>query len=766
MKLLRYRGGLRSRVVGVLAAVLVPLVVLTGLFVTSRYDAERDQARAEMTETVGQIRTRYDVWLAKTEGFLASLSTVLTVTNIDGAANCDGFRDGLATSSIAVTNVLVADTNGDIRCSMNPIPAEVPRNLAGRASFRAARDRRAFQVLTLDEGVVGQLRRLPVAYPWMDGERFRGVILAPVEPAELAKILDSVSLPPAWTATVYDRVGSVAARSGGGPSLVGTNQANQAVFRAATRPDASPSFEVEGIDGVRKLHSTTWVSVAGAGRPLLIVVGSPVSVVYRDANQVRTTTLIALTVGLAIVAGISLGGAELLVLRPVHMLQDRIERTAGGEVEALTGEIKGVRELRTLSEAFGTMTASLQERASRIETSERRLRTMAETGPAVTFLLDPVTQGFVEMSGQVEEFLGVTPEMILADPQVGFGRLSPDSLTRWGSALAECIDLETSVVVDLELCRAGDVWGWIRVHLRAARDAEGALLGVQGVTFDITDQVATKEELAQMNVVLEERVRARTAELSLLNTELARVNRGLADANEELVAFSYSVSHDLRAPLRAISGFAQLLAVDHGYRLDEEGLRLLGRVQAAAERMGMLIDDLLGLAQVGRSLLDIRPIDLTGLAHEVVDERVGDEPDRSAKVTVQDGLAVRGDPTLVRVLVDNLVENAWKFTGNEQLAVIDIGALPGPDDQGRQVFFVRDNGAGFDMTYVDKLFQPFQRLHAPQEFEGTGIGLAIVARIVARHGGRVWATSELGRGTTVFFQLAEAPSEIEVDPWL
>ncbi len=761
--MLRHRGGLRSRVVGVLAAVLVPLVVLTGLFVTSRYDAERDQARAEMTETAGQIRTRYDVWLAKTEGVLASLSTVLTVTSIDGAANCDGFRDGLATSSIAVTNVLVVDPNGDIRCWKNPIPAEVPRNLADRASFRAARDRRAFQVLTLDEGAVGQLLRLPVAYPWMDGERFRGVILAPVEPAELAGILGSVPLPHAWTATVYDRVGSVAARAGAGPSPAGTNRADQAVFRAATRTDAAPSFEVEGIDGVRRLYASTSVTIPGAGRSFLVVVGSPVSVVYQDAIRVRNATVMALALGLAIVLGTSLASAELVVLRPVHVLQTRVERTAGGEVEALAGEIKGVRELRTLGEAFRTMTASLQDRASLLETSERRLRTMAETGPAVTFLLDPETQDFVEMSGQVQVLLGVTPEDILEDPQVGFGRLTPDGLARWQGALNECLGLETSVGFDLQLLRAGDSWGWIRVHVRAARDAEGKLLGVQGVALDITDRVVAQEELTQMNVVLEERVRARTAELSLLNTELARVNRGLANANEELEAFSYSVAHDLRAPLRAISGFAQLLAVDHADRLDKEGLRLLGRVQAAAERMGTLIDDLLGLAQVGRSVLDIRPIDLTRLAREVVDQRVGAEPDRSAKVTVQDGLVVRGDPTLVRVLVDNLVENALKFTGNEQIAVIDFGALAAPDGQGSEVFFIRDNGAGFDMTYVDKLFQPFQRLHTPQEFEGSGIGLAIVARIVTRHGGRVWATSELGKGTTVFFQLAEVPSESEID---
>jgi PAS domain S-box-containing protein len=234
-------------------------------------------------------------------------------------------------------------------------------------------------------------------------------------------------------------------------------------------------------------------------------------------------------------------------------------------------------------------------------------------------------------------------------------------------------------------------------------------------------------------------------------TERRRAEEEIRALNQELEAFSYSVSHDLRAPLRAIDGFSQALLEDCGDRLDEQGRDHLRRVRAATQRMAQLIDDMLTLSRVTRAELRREIVDLSKLAEEIAAELRRADPDRTAEVEIEPGLVAAGDPRLLRVLVVNLLSNAWKFTAGSEPARIELGRCPTSAD-GRG-FFVRDNGAGFDMTYANKLFAPFQRLHRQSEFPGTGVGLAIVQRIVHRHGGRVWAEGAVGRGATFYFTL-------------
>jgi len=221
----------------------------------------------------------------------------------------------------------------------------------------------------------------------------------------------------------------------------------------------------------------------------------------------------------------------------------------------------------------------------------------------------------------------------------------------------------------------------------------------------------------------------------------------LEAANRELEAFSYSVSHDLRAPLRAIHGFSQALAEDYEERLDEQGVRILGRVRAGAERMGVLIDDLLELSRATRAEMRRERIDVTGLSRRIVAELAATEPQRDVEVRIAQDLVASADPHLLTLVLSNLIGNAWKFTGKEEQAIIDVGCSEAYE------FYVRDNGAGFDMAYVDKLFHPFQRLHPESEFAGTGVGLALVHRIIHRHGGSVRAEGAVGRGATFHFTL-------------
>jgi light-regulated signal transduction histidine kinase (bacteriophytochrome) len=235
-------------------------------------------------------------------------------------------------------------------------------------------------------------------------------------------------------------------------------------------------------------------------------------------------------------------------------------------------------------------------------------------------------------------------------------------------------------------------------------------------------------------------------------TELKAIERALRSSNQELEAFSYSVSHDLRAPLGAIGGFSRALSHRLATLEDERAHHFLARIQAGVGRMEQLIEALLALAKVVRAPLRYEEVDLGALAREALDGLREAQPQRRVEISIADGLLTLGDVQLLRIAMQNLLGNAWKFTSQREGATIEVGRLPDT-----KVFYVRDNGVGFDMAYVDKLFGAFQRLHSEAEFPGTGIGLATVRRIMTRHQGRVWGESQLGEGTTFYFVLSEVP---------
>ncbi|PKO43248.1 MAG: hypothetical protein CVU30_08385 [Betaproteobacteria bacterium HGW-Betaproteobacteria-3] len=257
-------------------------------------------------------------------------------------------------------------------------------------------------------------------------------------------------------------------------------------------------------------------------------------------------------------------------------------------------------------------------------------------------------------------------------------------------------------------------------------------------------------------------------------TEIKTVEEALRQSNQELEAFSYSVSHDLRSPLNSIDGFSRLLARQMEGQLSDQGAHYLARIQAGVSHMGQLIEGLLSLAQVSRTSLRSENVDVSLLARETLERCRQRDPEREAVIQVQDGMNLPGDPRLIRVVLDNLIGNAWKFTSKRAVTEIAVGAMPMPGAHATRdaagvlappwVYFVRDNGAGFDMAYADKLFGVFQRLHAVRDFPGTGIGLATVHRIVTRHHGRVWAESQVGVGTTFYFTVAENGAPVLTDP--
>jgi signal transduction histidine kinase len=259
-----------------------------------------------------------------------------------------------------------------------------------------------------------------------------------------------------------------------------------------------------------------------------------------------------------------------------------------------------------------------------------------------------------------------------------------------------------------------------------------------GITVIVARSInRVEQKIRDLNATLEHRVEQRTAEIEA--------------ANKELESFSYSVSHDLRAPLRGIAGFTEALSRNYRTRLDAEGGKYLDRVLAGAERMGHLIDDLLNLSRVGRVDFVRRPVNLSTMARSVAENLQQTAPQRQVEWVIADGITVEGDSRLLHVVLENLLGNAWKFTAKRPAARIEFGSTPGP--AGGVTCHVRDNGAGFDMAYAAKLFDPFQRLHSLNEFPGTGIGLATVRRIIQRHGGQVRAEAKVDAGATLYFSL-------------
>jgi PAS domain S-box-containing protein len=276
------------------------------------------------------------------------------------------------------------------------------------------------------------------------------------------------------------------------------------------------------------------------------------------------------------------------------------------------------------------------------------------------------------------------------------------------------------------------------VHIEPYHDALGRLAGAVGVAMDISEKVEAEQEIRRLNAELEQRVSERTAELAAIN--------------DELEAFSYSVSHDLRAPLRSIDGFSAALAEECGSQLDPRGHNYLGRVRASCQRMAELIEALLSLARLSRGELRREPLDLAELARAIAAELRERDPSRQVDFLIADRLPAVGDPRLLRIVMENLLSNAWKFTSRRPRAAIRVGSVP---SQQGIAYSVRDDGAGFDMAYAERLFSPFQRLHSRDQFEGTGIGLATASRIIRRHGGRMWADAAPEQGAAFYFTLAE-----------
>ena len=468
-----------------------------------------------------------------------------------------------------------------------------------------------------------------------------------------------------------------------------------------------------------------------------------------EANEDRT----AVTAHLARIAGTGLDRFE-----------TRLRRKDSSIVDA---EIS-INHLPGAEPRFFIFIRDISERKNREEAlhrSEERFRLAIEHTGLLVYDYD-LSTGNVRWSGATQTMLGYSAEFLAAQtPDWWFAQVHPDNRAARAAAWESIFQDNRVQRAIYRFRRADATW----VHLMASsvriNDAEGRPIRILGAIADVTKQQEDAEAIRRLNAELEQRVRDRTAQLEHLNADLrasqddlaraaARLqeaNANLLTANQELESFSYSVSHDLRSPLRNIAGFIELLRKRTTGQLDPEVERYFGIIGTEAVRMGVLIDDLLAFSRIGRAELHFAPVQLATLVAEVQNELQSELTGRQIEWRLQPLPSVLGDRTLLRQVVANLVANAVKFTRRRAPAVIEIGTES--TGTGLITFFIRDNGAGFDPKYAAKLFGVFQRLHNIRDFEGTGIGLANVKRIVERHGGHVWAKGSPEQGATFFFTL-------------
>ncbi|NLX07979.1 MAG: PAS domain-containing protein [Phycisphaerae bacterium] len=418
-----------------------------------------------------------------------------------------------------------------------------------------------------------------------------------------------------------------------------------------------------------------------------------------------------------------------------------VKRVEGGELGAAICRVNSRDEIGMLQEGINSMSAKLagtvaqlgadigqRERVeATLRESEERLAGFMASATDVFALFDSelniveVNEAGLRLSGRSREDL------------VGrhFSEVVPELRTSGRYSLYANV-VRTGQPFYAEDVRVASAAGERRMAVKAFKVGDGMGL----IMTDLTEIKEREEQVRQFNEELERRVAARTAELR--------------EANRELESFSYSVSHDLRAPLRIIDGFSKILLDEYGGAFDEEGRGYLERMRRNSQYMAQLIDDLLELARVTRMAMEQEQVDLSAMAQAIAEGFLAGQPEREAEFVIEPGLTVEGDSHLLRIVLENLLGNAWKFTAKTEKARIEFGLEA--SSNGRS-FFVRDNGAGFDMAFSNKLFKPFERLHSVSEFEGTGVGLATVQRIIRRHGGSIRAEGRVGAGATFHFTL-------------
>ncbi|MCI0538613.1 MAG: PAS domain S-box protein [Verrucomicrobiales bacterium] len=738
--------GLRARL---LLLVLVPLVPALLLSIYTSLEQRRlggSRVEKDAIRVVQLAAAKQLGLIEATRQHLTALSRLPQARGTNIAA-FDAFFANMPKIYPEYVDFGLIETNGELISSS--FGRKVQTNLVDRPDFRRVRETQDIAVGDYQPGDGTIKPSLPISHPVFDEKgRLARVLYAALDLAVINTAAAKAELPSGGEISVFDRAGHVLARYPEPENWVGKSFPQSPIVTAILQR-IEGTIEMRGLDDVPRLYAFTAIR-SGRETNLFACVGIPRLAAFAETDHIliRNLTVLGVVGGLALLAAWLY--AKFHILHPLNALTSTTRRVAEGDLSSRTGVSHASGELKHLARAFDEMTARLQQQrletehaATALRESEERVRQIVATALDAVITIDEKGK-VVSWNREAERIFGWTnQEMIgqsLAETIVPSRHreahqrgLQHFLATGHGPILNKRLELTA-------LHRSGREFP-VELAVTPIRLDKGNIFSA--FVRDISERKQAEEQILNLNATLEQRVQQRTAQLET--------------ANKELEAFSYSVSHDLRAPLRHINGFAELLGREISTSLSLSGRQLLHKISSSAKQMGALIDDLLAFSRMRKTEIQWSSVKMDDLVAQVLQEMAPDLQNRRIEWTISPLPVVHGDAAMLKQVWVNLFTNAVKYTRQRERAEIRIASKR--CDRAEWEFSVQDNGAGFDMNYATRLFGAFQRLHSDDEYEGTGIGLATVHRIVHRHGGRTWAEGKVGAGAIFYFTLPDPASK-------
>jgi len=720
-----YRRHFRTRLIIYSAIIVTPLLAVLG------YNAYTSFGQSE--KAVLQSVENYSLYIAhdvedlllRSERTLKYLAVRPEILALD-SKHCDPWLKEFIGFAPEYANLGVITAAGVPVCLAASTPGSAPRSFAEFPWFRHAMQVDGFASSAPFLGPITLKHVSVFSYPLRDhaGQRI-GTLALPLELGSLDQLWRAISLPAGSAIAVFDSDGIFMARFPDAENWVGKSA--REVLAAARRAAPGGVGVAAGIDGVERAFALKTIPKYG----WQVVVGIRTADVFRSDRDARTRSLAVIgAVVLFVLFLVSILSRRLSF--PLRDLSTTVRAVAEGDFSVRANETDS-GEFHELAQQFNRMLRMREQAENELRAQTERLRIGQATAGMIVMEWD-IANDELSWSDSPEWLRGPLPESGKYPFYVE--QVHPEDRERFLAVRTEGIDTLRRRSQEYRIVRTDGETRWLRSQHVVFPGADGKAARMLVALLDITERKQAEEEIRRLNESLEQKVRERTRELER--------------SNEELAAFSYSVAHDLRTPLRGINGFSAFLAGEYAGKLDATALGYLQRIQAAAIRMGEVMDDLLALAHAGRVELQRQEVDLSALAQAVAASFESAAPQRRAEFVIAAGITADADPGLMRIALDNLFSNAWKFSAKAEGARIEFGMITA---EGKPAYFVRDNGAGFDSAFSGKLFEQFQRLHTDKEYEGAGVGLAIVARVIRRHGGRIWADGAVGQGAVFYFTL-------------
>jgi PAS domain S-box-containing protein len=724
---LQFTSSLRFRILLLVLLSALPALVLILYSGLEQRQMSRASAQEDAFRLARLAASNHSALLEGANQFLAAIAK-LPQLHSDDLSGCDQLLDEIVSQYRRYRWMRLASHTGEILCS-STFSDTIPDPL-GQIHFQEALENGSFAVGNFF--VVPETERavLPIAYPIQDNQGQDRVLLSTLELHWLEEMTSEIELPEMSALLIVTQDGTVVARVPDPETWVGRVLPEAPIIRTIITERGEGTVEAAGIDGIVRLFA--FIPLRGLGERAYVSFGIPTHIAYAEANQQLARNLFTLGLITFFALAVAWYSGSVFILNKVNAVLKAAKRMTAGDLSARTGVEPGQGELHQLAAGFDEMAKTVQLREMQVRQAESRFRALVEQIPAITYTTRLDEDGsYIYISPQVEAMLGFTPQEWLSDPQRLSKQLHRDDCDRVLAQIRDGRQNRKGIRLEYRLLTRERRTVWIRDESTIVSDETGTPLFIQGVMFDISERKKSE------------------ADLERYATQLERSNRELQD-------FAYITSHDLQEPLRKIQAFGERLKAKQGASLGEDGLDYIERMRNSSARMQALINDLLVYSRLTTKALPFVPTNLNMIANEVASnlELLIDE--RHGRLEIGDLPTVDADPVQMRQLLQNLIQNGLKFHQPGKSPVIKVYSQDGNMERRwvKQVdIVVEDNGIGFDEKYLDRIFQPFQRLHPRNEFEGSGIGLSICRKIVERHGGSITAKSKPGLGSKFIFTL-------------